>query len=224
MELSFGCFYLMPVSKFLAQELRKPTGIFGWLIMGNLLNRGNTRINELVLQSLVLNPDDQVLEIGFGGGYLLEKLIKRVTIGCVTGIDLSPEMVSAARFRFRSALSKGICCLHVGCVESLPFDNNSFTKVCTVNTIYFWSNLSDGFREIARIMSPGGTLAIGFSHADSLKKSGFDQQNFLLYKPEQVQEALRMNGFISIEVLHDANEETGLLCILAKQGKTLDLE
>jgi hypothetical protein len=33
-----------------------------------------------------------------------------------------------------------------------------------------------------------------------------------------------MSGFISIEVLHDANEETGLLCILAKQGKTWDLE
>ena len=138
----------MPVSNFLAQQLRKPTGIFGWLIMGNLLNYGNTRINELVLQSLVLNPDDQVLEIGFGGGYLLKKLINRVRIGCVTGIDLSPEMVSAARFKFRFALSKGICCLHVGCVELLPFDNNSFTKVCTVNTIYSGQILVTGLERL----------------------------------------------------------------------------
>lgn len=114
----------MPISKFLARQLGKPTGLFGWLIMGNLLNLGNTEINELVLQSLDPNPDDRVLEIGFGGGYLLEKLIKRVSSGCVTGIDLSPEMVSAARFKFRSAVSKGICCLQVGCVESLPFDKN----------------------------------------------------------------------------------------------------
>ncbi|GAB4235036.1 MAG: class I SAM-dependent methyltransferase [Elainellaceae cyanobacterium] len=213
----------MLISKFLAQQLRKPTGLFGWLIMGSLLNRGNSRINELVLQNLDLNPADQVLEIGFGGGYLLEKLIKRVKTGCVTGIDLSPEMVSAARFRFRSALSKGICCLHIGSVESLPFDENCFTKVCTVNTIYFWSNLSDGFREIARVLSPGGVLAVGFSDENTLKQSSFAQHNFLLYTPEQIQEALSMNGFTSIEVLRDANEQTGLLCILAQKRETLEL-
>ncbi|MBE9167053.1 class I SAM-dependent methyltransferase [Pleurocapsales cyanobacterium LEGE 06147] len=66
--------------------------MFGLDFCLSTVNRGNTRINELVLQSLDPNPADKVLEIGFGGGYLLAKLIKRVRNGCVTGIDLSPEM------------------------------------------------------------------------------------------------------------------------------------
>ncbi|MBD2365371.1 hypothetical protein H6G36_30200 [Anabaena minutissima FACHB-250] len=36
---------------------------------------------------------------------------------------------------------------------------------------------------------------------------------------EQVQEALRMNGFTSIKIFPGLNEESGLVCILAKRAE-----
>ncbi|MBE9052256.1 methyltransferase domain-containing protein [Nostocales cyanobacterium LEGE 11386] len=210
----------MAISSFIAQQLRKPTGFFGWLFMGGLLNRGNIAANELVLQNLNLSPTDKVLEVGFGGGYLLGKITKQVRDGYVAGVDLSPAMVSRARLRFHSYIQQGFCHLHIGQVESLPFENNFFTKACTVNTIYFWSNLSSGFKEIARVLIPGGTLVVGFSHAENLRKSGLDQHDFALYTPEQVKEALISNGFTCVELLPSFDETSGIFCFLAQRMKT----
>lgn len=209
----------MAISSFIARQLRKPTGFFGWLVMGRILNRSNSTENEIVLQSLNISPTDKVLEIGFGGGYLLGKIAKHLKDGYVAGVDLSPEMVSRGKLQFRSYIQQGLCDLHVAQVESLPFENNLFNKACTVNTIYFWSDLSLGFKEIARILIPGGTLAVGFSHADKLRELGLDKHNFALYTPEQVQEALISNGFTSVEIISGLEDASGFFCILGQRMK-----
>ena len=54
----------------LSAQSRKPSGIFGRLLMGRYLDRANAGINQLVYDSLGHDADSRVLEIGFGGIYL----------------------------------------------------------------------------------------------------------------------------------------------------------
>jgi ubiquinone/menaquinone biosynthesis C-methylase UbiE len=53
-------------------------------------------MNELTLRLLELVPDDCVLEIGFGGGDLIDRIAPLVTRGHIAGVDFSSEIFCAA--------------------------------------------------------------------------------------------------------------------------------
>jgi arsenite methyltransferase len=131
--------------RFVARQLSHPSGLSGKVI-GRLMNRRNARMNSFAVQRLDLQPVDRVLEIGFGGGVALPALISGA--GYVAGVDHSPDVVKAANARFRKAVEEDRVEFRVGLVESLPFDSNFFTKVFTVNTVYFWKSLGAGFRRV----------------------------------------------------------------------------
>jgi ubiquinone/menaquinone biosynthesis C-methylase UbiE len=46
-------------------------------------------------------------------------------------------------------------------VSALPFPDSSFTKALALHSTYFWPSLEQGLRELYRVLSPGGRLAIG---------------------------------------------------------------
>ena len=102
--------------RFIAQQLSHPTGLVGSL-MGRLMNRHNARLNAFALEHLTLGPQERLLEIGFGGGVMLEALLKRA--GYVAGVDRSRVMVERARTRFRSAVASGRAEFLEGSVESM---------------------------------------------------------------------------------------------------------
>ena len=47
---------------------------------------------------------------------------------------------------------------------SLPFDDAAFDRALCVHVLYFWSDLDRPFAEIARVLKPGGKLALLFQH------------------------------------------------------------
>src|SRR5690242_16546757 len=110
------------------------------------MNRTNAAVNMFAVQELDLKPTDRVLEIGFGGGVTLPSLLKASSF--VAGVDRSADVVSRSKTRFANAVRAGRADFRVGTVEALPFEDGSFDKVCTVNTVYFWTSLQQGFAEI----------------------------------------------------------------------------
>ena len=145
--------------RFIARQLSCPSGLPG-RIVGRLMNRRNARMNAFAVTQLELQPADRVLEIGFGGGVTLPTLI--AVAGSVTGLDRSRDAVNLANARFSTAVKAGRAQFRVGVVESLPFESGHFTKVCTVNTVYFWKSLDQPFAEIFRVLAPRGRAVIGF--------------------------------------------------------------
>src|SRR3954470_19253675 len=127
--------------RFIARQLSRPTGFFG-RIMGRLMNRHNAKLNSYAVRQLELTPSDRVLEVGFGGGVSLPALIAGAAF--VGGVDRSSDMVRRAKAMFSEAVSAGRADFREGNVEELPFEASSFGKVCTVNTVYFWSSLDAG--------------------------------------------------------------------------------
>jgi ubiquinone/menaquinone biosynthesis C-methylase UbiE len=116
------------------------------------MNRHNAKLNAFALQQLHLTANDRVLEIGFGGGVALPTLIGVAAF--VGGVDRSREMVKRAKARFAAAVAADRADFWEGTVDAISFETASFSKACTVNTIYFWRSLDAGFAELRRVLSP----------------------------------------------------------------------
>ena len=172
-----------------------PDRVRGW---GRLMNRHNAKLNAFAVQQLNLTSSDRVLEIGFGGGVTLPLLIKQA--GFVGGVDRSLDMVKRAKAIFSDAVSSGRAEFRQGTVEALPFEVSSFGKVCTVNTVYFWSSLDAGFLEIHRVLSPGGRVVVGFLPKERMDRLGMPIDIFTSRTPESVIAALTSAGFTDVRV------------------------
>ena len=182
--------------RFIARQLSCPTGFFG-RIMGRLMNRLNAQLNAFAVRQLDLTPSDRVLEIGFGGGSLPSLIAAAAFVG---GVDRSRDMVGRAKARFSKAVSAGRADFREGNVEELPFEASSFEKVCTVNTVYFWSSLDAGFTEIRRVLSPGGSVVIGFLPKERMDRMGMPADIFTSRSPVDVIAALGKVGFTDVRV------------------------
>jgi arsenite methyltransferase len=183
--------------RFIARQLSRPTGFFG-RIMGRLMNRHNAKLNDYAVRQLDLTPSDRILEIGFGGGVTLPSLIAGAAF--VAGVDRSREMVRRAKANFSEAVSAGRAIFREGNVEELPFEMSSFGRVCTVNTVYFWSSLDAGFAEIHRVLSPGGRVVVGFLPKEQMDRMGMPKDIFTLRAPEEVIAALTKAGFSDVRI------------------------
>jgi arsenite methyltransferase len=183
--------------RFIARQLSRPTGFFG-RIMGRLMNRHNAKLNSYAVRQLELTPSDRVLEVGFGGGVSLPSLIASAAF--VGGVDRSSDMVRRAKAIFSEAVSAGRADFREGSVEELPFEASSFERVCTVNTIYFWSSLDAGFAEIRRVLSPGGRVVVGFVPKERMDLMRMPADIFTSRAPEDVVAALRKAGFSDVRV------------------------
>jgi arsenite methyltransferase len=183
--------------RIVAQQLSHPTGLLGRL-MGLLMNRNNARMNAFALKVLELTPADRVLEIGFGGGVTLATLIERA--GFVAGLDRSHIMVERANARHAAAVAARHAEFRQGTVDALPFEAAAFDKVCTVNTIYFWRSLEEGFAEIHRVLKPGGCVVIGFLPKIHMDRLGMPVDIFTSRAAEDVVAALENERFVNLRV------------------------
>jgi len=183
--------------RFIARQLSRPTGFFG-RIMGRLMNWHNAKLNSYAVRQLELAPSDRVLEVGFGGGVTLPSLLAGAAF--VGGVDRSSDMVRRAKAIFSEAVSAGRTDFREGTVEEIPFEASSFEKVCTVNTIYFWSSLDAGFAEIRRVLLPGGRVVIGFVPKERMDRMGMPADIFTSRAPNDVVAALRKAGFSDVRI------------------------
>jgi ubiquinone/menaquinone biosynthesis C-methylase UbiE len=188
--------------KFLAAQLRQPSGLFGKILMGDFLNQNNERMNLFAIEMLDLQPKDLVLDIGFGGGVTIDKMLTTIESGKIYGVDFSQVMVEQAKQKFRSEIEANKVSIECADVRKLPFGDNTFDKVCTVNTIYFWENPIASLRSIKQVLKSGGKLVVGIRSADKMKNLPVTQYNFRLYEPEAVRDLLLEAGFSRISIEH----------------------
>lgn len=185
----------MSINRFMAKQYANPQGWFGRVFMPMRLNRVNQRGNGLVFDLMAVEPVDDVLEVGFGGGELLFRLAQRASRGTVFGVELSTPMLEAARkYAHRRGLAEKIT-LHEGSVDALPLADASIDCACSVNTVYFWPNLGAGLEEFARVLRPDGRLVLGFGSHTAMRRAGYDQRGFSLYSAEEIESALETAGF-----------------------------
>ena len=149
----------------------RPRGILGRL-GGIIMAYANESCGVWVAELLQIEPSDSVLEVGFGPGVTIQYLSRLAPTGRVAGVDPSLEMVAQARTRNAAAISSGRVNVQVGSAERLPFDDNSFDKVLTINSMQVWSNRAAGLREVYRVMKPNARVALGFTIYSGQRSEG----------------------------------------------------
>ena len=188
------------IRAFLAKQLGYPSGFFGRLIM-KLLNKGNAAMNDFTFQQLDLQSEDTVLEIGFGGGYLLEKIINSNIPNHIAGIDPQLDVIKMGQKKFQQAINQGDLELKRASGESLPYEDNTFTKICTVNTVYFWSVPQTVLKEFHRVLQPRGKLIICYNSPEFLEQAKLTQHGFTAYQPEELESLLINHGFVNVSTV-----------------------
>jgi ubiquinone/menaquinone biosynthesis C-methylase UbiE len=144
----------------LYEQFGHPRGLAGWLI-GNLMAVKNARRSHSVLQELAARPGEKILEVGFGPGVDVERVLEAVgEAGAIAGVDISETMVAQARRRNRAAYDLGRADLRLGTVAALPFPSESFDAAFSINTAQFWPELVRGLIELGRVVRPGGRILI----------------------------------------------------------------
>ncbi|MBV7328138.1 class I SAM-dependent methyltransferase [Chloroflexi bacterium TSY] len=144
-----------------------PNGLLG-RVGGHLMARMNQDAAERVIDLMEIEPQDQVLEIGFGPGIAIERIAQRARHGAVIGIDYSKEMVAQASARNRKAIQAGLVELTYGSVTNLSYEDGRFDKVLTINSMQMWPDPEAGLVEIKRVMKSAGKIAVAFTqHARS---------------------------------------------------------
>lgn len=190
-------------SKFLAQQLHNPSWGIGQLILAPLWNKRNASLNDAAFVHLDIQPHDRVLEIGFGGGYLLDKISNALTNSTIAGIDISPAMVDYCRKRFSPKRRGNTIEVHKAVAENIPFPSAYFTKICTVNSIFYWHEPRLAFTEIRRTLQEGGAFILCFTAKEFLEKKNFAKCGLRLFEIEEVRELLYDSGFVNLnESLH----------------------
>lgn len=111
-------------------------------------------------QNNVIKKGDSVLDIGSGAGtdaLIAAKLVGEK--GRVFGIDITEEMIKKARKNANKNGLKNITIVKAD-AENLPFVDNFFDVVISNGVINLVLNKGKVFKEIYRVLKPGGTLSI----------------------------------------------------------------
>jgi arsenite methyltransferase len=184
----------VPLPAWVISQLGRPRGLFGRLLAG-MLNRENLPLNLHMVGALELQPVDEVLEVGFGGGVGLDLILRHAPDVRVTGVERATDMISLARRRFADPLRAGRLELVEGSVEKLPLPDARFAAACTANCVYFWPDLDAGLRELARVLRPGGALILAVIDPQVLAAAGFAAQGLNTLGPDELAARMRNAGF-----------------------------
>lgn len=107
-----------------------------------------------------LEPGETVLDLGSGAGLDVILSAKRVgPTGKAFGIDFLDEMLAIARANAEKAGTTNVEFLH-GMIESIPLPDASVDVVISNCVINLAPDKAPVFAEIARVLRPGGRVAI----------------------------------------------------------------
>ena len=193
----------------------RPRGFAGRLAGWEMaLRTSNRKRNRWAVALLDVQPQDHILEIGFGPGLAIRELARRATGGFVLGIDHSEVMVRQAAARNRAAVEQGRVELRLGSALDLRDFSEVFDKALAVNNFGMWPEPEARLKELRRALRPGGRVAIvsqprcpGAS-AETTKRVGVETT-----------ERLRDAGFTSIQ-RETLNLRPPVACVLAEAPPT----
>lgn len=167
-------------------------------------------MNQLAFEGLDVTTGDRILEVGFGGGDLLERILRLEQAAFVAGIDHSADMVELAGKRLRFHIREHKLEVRCGDIEALPYGHAEFTKLCSVNTIYFWRDPVAALSECRRVLKPQGRLVLCFNSKQDMQAWPIHQHGFKLFELAEVESLLRSAGFSNIEVTSAREPRQGL--------------
>lgn len=182
----------------------KPTGTEGRMMLERM-NQSHSGLTDWAIGFWKLSGNERVLDIGCGGGGALKKISELLPDGSLFGVDYSEVSVGLSIDTNRMDIESGKMRIVQGSVENLPFENDSFDRIITVESFYFWPNHEENLKEVLRVLSPGGSFLLA---ADIYNKPGLSKEaqesveSYGLFNPTaaEFKELFEKAGFADVMV------------------------
>jgi len=138
---------------------KNPLGEYGSLMLRRM-NRSHQPLTKFALGFLNFKADDVILDIGCGGGNTLKLIHEYNPKAKLYGVDHSITSVNETiKYNKELVEDKTLEVINSD-VEKLPFDDNTFSKIVTVESFYFWPNQKENLKEVLRVLMPHGHLLV----------------------------------------------------------------
>ena len=187
--------------KYIGKNFGNPQGITGIIIMTKIMNIMNQKLYNSVLRHINLEPNSIILDIGFGNGYLINKLFKKNIPIKIYGIEISNDMVNKVSRKYKHHIKNDRLKLFLENIEKTSFENDTFDKIVTINTIYFCENHRKCISEIKRILKPNGIFLNLIYTKDFLNKFVYTKYGFNKYSVDEIKTLTVENGMKIIEIV-----------------------
>src|SRR4051794_37614867 len=125
-------------------------------VLAPLLMAGRRDERALALDMLAIGAGDSVLDVGCGPGNLTRAFARASGDGLVVGLDASRTMLEQAA---REANPPNVRYVRAD-AAAVPFPDASFDAVCCFAALYFISRPFAAIDEMARVLAPGGRIAL----------------------------------------------------------------
>lgn len=183
--------------KILAQNLANPQGEKG-IEIGEMMNATNIGMTLESIKILLIEDNEQILEIGHGNADHVKSILNKATNIQYTGIDISETMQQEAKRLNKHFGDQADFVLYEG--KKLPFQDKTFDKIFTVNTVYFWEQPVEYLNEIYRVLKDNGTFVLTFGQKDFMEKLPFTPFGFTLYSNSEMEEMISKSHFKRMKI------------------------
>ena len=123
----------------------------------NMDGEKNRRYLERARSGIPENFAGTLLEVPVGTGVLTMPVYRELPAAKVTCLDYSADMMGAAQRR-AERLGVGNVEFRQGDVGALPFEDGRFDVVLSLNGFHAFPDKEAAYREIWRVLKPGGTF------------------------------------------------------------------
>lgn len=197
-------------------QCMKPHGEEGIQTIENM-NVNHKEISEFAFECITFKENAKIIDIGCGGGVNIEKFLK-LTSGNVDGLDYSEVSVSESIKRNSQSVENGRCNVIQADVSNMHIKNESYDLASAFETIYFWPNITETFKEVFRIIKPHGQFMIAQgtdgNHPDDEKWLA-TVEGMSVYTAPELEKYLLNAGFKSVESYVKENEH--ILVVIAQK-------
>mgnify|MGYP004505847039 FL=1 len=193
----------MSIKEYIGGQFADPEGL-GGIACAKFMNIFNAEHYRAVKKFVCKLDGARILDIGFGNGVTIKKLSKSINAKFY-GVDISADMVEKAKRENRDGVNTNKVILQQGKAEELPYNDDFFDTVYTVNTIYFWEDTAKVLDEVRRVLKDGGNFICTFYTKGYLDKLPYCDTGFDKFTPQQVRSMARERGFhdVKVKILSD---------------------
>ncbi|MGB5158963.1 class I SAM-dependent methyltransferase [Desulfobacterium sp. N47] len=172
------------------------------------------------------------LDIGCGGGYLGIELARASNLA-ICFLDQSRDMLEIVKRNIADNELQGRGETILANVEKIPLPDSSVNLAVSRGSVFFWDDLVQAFREIYRVLAPGGMTYIGGgfgsaglkeeinsrwrnNHKGRAEWQKMARRNLGPDTPRKFGQALKDAAIPNYELVH--SEERGLWIVIRKES------
>ena len=184
-----------------ASNYSHPRGLIGRYMLRRM-DRQHEPLEVWGFDMIGIPQRAKMLDIGCGGGYNIRRMLEMSPESRIYGLDISKESVKLARAVNRKELGRHVKIVH-GSVEKTPFKAGILDLVTAFETVIFWPDPEENFKEVCRILKPGGRFAVVINYGEPDANWEEVVPGMTRYTAEEIASFMKGAGFRGIEIFKE---------------------